>query len=76
MNNTVRQHKIRHINHKEFRNLKHNDIVYVMIGNRYYQSRVVGSPFYNADADEPDWEVQTTNGFCDEYSLYIAVSNR
>ena len=74
MNNTARQHKIRRINHKEFCNLKQDDIVYVMLGNRYYQSRVIGNPFCNVDADEPDWEVETTNGFCDEYSLYIVIS--
>ena len=28
-------------------------------------------PIWNSDADEPDWEVETTNGWSDMYSFYI-----
>ena len=59
------------ITHDEFCNLKPGDIVWVRCGRRMYESEVLRAPFYNEDADEPDWEVETNNGFCDEYSLYI-----
>ena len=59
------------ITHEEFCNLKPGDIVWVGCKGRMYKSKVLREPFYNADADEPDWEVETDNGFCDEYSLYI-----
>lgn len=62
---------LRKITHKEFCDLKAGNIVYVKCGEHTFQSKVVSKPFYNADADDPDWEVETTNGFCDEYSLYI-----
>ncbi len=59
------------ITYEEFHNLKPGDIVFVKCGGRAYKSKVLGKPFYNADADDPDWEVETNNGFCDVYSLYI-----
>lgn len=31
---------------------------------------VTRAAFFNADADEPDWEIETTNGFSDIYSVY------
>lgn len=62
---------IRSITHKEFSKLKTGDVIFVKIGSRLYKSEVLSAPFYNFDADEPDWEVETTNGYCDEYSLYV-----
>ena len=62
---------IRRIDYDEFLNLKNGDVVYVVISSVAYKSKVIGVPFYNADADEPDWEVETDNGFCDAYSLYV-----
>ena len=37
---------------------------------RFIGARVVRPMFWNSDADEPDWEIETTNGFVDVYSLY------
>ena len=62
---------MRKITHKEFQNLKEGDIVFVKCGDDIFESEVTQAPFYNYDADEPDWELETTNGFCDEYSLYV-----
>ena len=59
------------ITHEEFCNLNVGDIVWIRCGRKMYKSKVLRKPFYNVDADEPDWEVETDNGFCDEYSLYI-----
>lgn len=64
---------LREITHKEFHNLKAGNIVYVNINGQTVKSKVVNEPFYNADADDPDWEVETTNGFCDEYSLWVVA---
>lgn len=71
MNNLIDRCVIKMIDWKDFLELKKGDIVYVVVGDRVCKSKVVRSPFYNADADEPDWEVETNNGFCDVYSLYV-----
>lgn len=62
---------IREITYKEFENLKAGDIVFVKCSGHTFMSTVIRPPFYNHDADEPDWEVETTNGFCDRYSLFV-----
>lgn len=61
---------IRKITHEEFMNLKHGDIVFVQL-DRIYKGIVTRSTFYNYDADDPEWEVETTNGYYDEHSLYV-----
>lgn len=33
-------------------------------------SVVTRAAYYNADCDEPDWEIETNNGVTDLYSLY------
>lgn len=67
--------KLREITHKEFCSLQVGETVYVKIGEQTYLSKITRAPFYNSDSDEPDWEVETENGFCDENSLYVAVSD-
>ena len=37
---------------------------------RFDEATVVRPLFWNSDADEPDWEVETTNGFVDVHSIY------
>ena len=54
----------------EFHNLKKGDKVFVRTHDTLVESEVMNKPFYNSDADEPDWEVEISNGFCDIYSLY------
>jgi len=54
----------------EFNRLKEGDVVYVKCGNQFFKSKIVSEPFFNFGTEEPDWEVETTNGFCDQYSLY------
>ena len=58
----------------EFHNLKKGDKVFVLIHDTLVESEVMNKPFYNSDADEPDWEVETSNGFCDMYSLYNVIN--
>lgn len=39
----------------------------------FVSATVVGPLFWNYDADEPDWELETTNGFVDIHSVYEIV---
>ena len=50
--------------------LKAGDVVYIGMndhskagGKRYIAAVVLAPLFWNSDADEPDWEVETSNGF-------------
>ena len=59
------------ITYNGFFALKPGDSVYIKCGGKFYLSKVIREPFFNHDAEEPDWEVETTNGFSDQYSVYI-----
>lgn len=61
----------RDITHEEFLALKDGDTVYLQVGKAIYESTVVGEPYYNPDADDPNWEVETTKCTCDQYSLLV-----
>lgn len=67
---------LKRVSEEEFRNLKCNDVVFVKIGKQMLQSRVTHPAFYNCDADDPDWEVVTNNGFCDMYSIYLPTTEK
>lgn len=58
----------------EFYALKKGDKIFVRIHDTLVESKVLNKPFYNSDADKPDWEVETSNGFCDIYSLYKIIN--
>ena len=62
---------LRMITEEEFHKLKVGDIVYIKVSGHTFQSKVLNKPIWNSDADEPDLEVETTNGWSDMYSLYI-----
>lgn len=62
---------LRMITEEEFHNLKIGDIVYININNHKFQSKILNKPIWNNDAGEPSWEVETTNGWSDRYSLYV-----
>lgn len=59
----------------EPKKLKKGDIIFVGLRNGTsltYQKAVVLSPlFWNSDSDEPDYELETTNGFVDINSIYL-----
>lgn len=63
--------KLKRITPEEFRKLKKGDTVHIKCGEIYYKSVVCREPFFNHDADDPDWEIETNNGFSDIYSIYI-----
>ena len=50
-------------NEREFQKLKAGDVVVYMIGLKKRRTVCTGNAFYNNDADEPGWEVETENGF-------------
>lgn len=63
----------------EFSEIKHLEVgdkiaicVYMDIPNKaeFVNATVTRPMFWNNDADEPDWEVETNNGFADVYSIY------
>lgn len=62
---------LRPISWEEFHALKIGDTVYIKTDDTFHAAQVTRPAFYNSDADEPDWEVETTNGFSDCYSLYV-----
>ena len=57
----------------DFFNLKSGDYIYIKVGKQYFKSEVISQPFYNSDADEKGWEIETNNGFCDSCSAYIKI---
>ena len=63
----------RKIKHSEFLALVPGNEVYVRVGAEYYRSSVLEATRYNNDASSPDYEVATTNGACDEDSIYLKV---
>ena len=50
-------------NEREFQRLKARDVVVYMVGLKKRRTVCTGNAFYNNDADEPGWEVETENGF-------------
>lgn len=62
---------LRQITFYEFMNLCEDDEVYLKIGPKFYKSKVVRGCFYNVDADDPDFEIETSNGFADANSVYL-----
>ena len=50
-------------NERGFQELKAGDVVVYMISLKKRRTVCTGNAFYNNDADEPGWEVETENGF-------------
>lgn len=69
-------HGFRRMEFSEIKQLEVGDeitiCILVDIPNKmeFISATVVQPMFWNSDADEPDWEVETTNGFVDIYSIY------
>jgi hypothetical protein len=60
----------RNMDYTEVSHLKQGDKIAIKIGSDFLSAKVVRPMFWNSDADEPDWEVETDNGFVDVYSIY------
>lgn len=50
-------------NERGFQKLKAGDVVVYEIGLKKRRTVCTGNAFYNNDADEPGWKVETENGF-------------
>ena len=69
-------HSYRRMEFSEIKDLEIGDkiaiCIYMDFPNRatFVSATVVRPMFWNSDVDEPDWEVETDNGFVDVYSIY------
>ena len=68
-------HSFRRMEFSEIKELEVGDKIAVCICNNpkkmeFINATVVQPMFWNSDADEPDWEVETDNCFTDIYSIY------
>lgn len=69
-------HSFRRMEFSEIKQLEVGDkiaiCIYMNIPNKaeFIDATIVQPLFWNSDADEPDWEVETDNGFVDTYSIY------
>ena len=50
-------------NERGFQELKAGDVVVIRFGLKKRRTVCTGNAFYNNDADEPGWEVETENTF-------------
>jgi len=62
-----------HISHAGFLSLRKGDTIYIKVQDSYYLSEVYEQATYNADADEPCMEIETSNGFATEDSVYVYI---
>ena len=69
-------HGFRQMSYSEIKQLEVGDEIAICINwdpprvAEFIPAKVVRPLFWNSDADEPDWEVETNNGFADVYSIY------
>lgn len=69
-------HSFRRMEYGEIRELEVGDsvtiCVYSDIPNKmeFVNATVITPLFWNSDSDSPCWELETTNGFVDTYSIY------
>ena len=56
---------------EDFQKIKNGDTIYCAVGNKIYPQKALSNATYNADCDEPDWEVETANGFYNWDSVYV-----
>lgn len=73
---TTKGYTIRQLSFDEVKNLEKGDKVVICICFEpprkmiLEDATVVRPMFWNSDADEPDWGVETTNGFFGPHSFY------
>lgn len=69
-------YSFRRMEYSEIKELEVGDKIYIGILDFYNnkmnftKATVIRPMFWNSDADEPDWEVETDNGFVDIYTIY------
>lgn len=62
--------KYRKMHQSEFEAIKAGDKIVCRIGRKYTTQTATSDAFYNYNADESDWEVETANGFFCWDSVY------
>lgn len=73
----MEKQQYRPVSMAEAKKIKTGNIIFIGLRNESssgltYQKAVVLSPlFWNSDSDEPDYELETTNGFVDINSIYL-----
>lgn len=76
MNFTTNKYSFRRLEENEVKQLQPGDKITVCtLFNLPHEAKftdaiVVSPAFFNSDADEPDWEIDTTIGYSDIYSIY------
>lgn len=69
-------YSFRRMDFSEVKELEVGDIIHVCINMdfpskmEFIKATVVRPLFWNSDADEPGWELETDNCFADAYSIY------
>ncbi len=68
-------HGFRQMSFNEVKQLEVGDKIAVCISDNpkkmeFINATVVQPMFWNSDADEPDWEIETDNCYTDIYSIY------
>lgn len=68
-------HSFRRMEFHEIKELEVGDEIHIGIEDfpnkvEFVKVEVIQPLFWNSNANEPDWEVETTNGFVDVYSIY------
>lgn len=63
-------HSIRRMEYNEIKQLQVGDKIHILVYQEFIEATVVRPMFWNSDADEPDWEVETDCCFTDIYSIY------
>lgn len=72
----TKTHSFRRMEYYEIKQLEVGDKIAICVSMnipdniKFVNATVTRPMFWNSDADEPDWEVETTNGFVDIYSIY------
>ena len=68
----IRKSRYRFSTHEEFLALKNGCSVYYMSGmDLILKTKAVGDAFWNSDADEPGWEIETEDGYLCECDIMI-----
>lgn len=65
--------KYRWMTEEEFRNIKAGDSVICEIDGRMSRETVITGAFFNYDADEPGWEIETLNGAFTPDCLWVEL---
>lgn len=73
----MEKQQYRPVSMAEAKKIKTGDIIFIGLRNgsssglTYQKAVALSSLFWNSDSNEPDYELETTNGFVDINSIYL-----